>query len=283
MEKIKKILIVYKHSFHPEHLHTLKLIKKELKGLGLSFKLINRKKIKIHHEDLIITVGGDGTLLRTAHRLKKIPILGVNSTPSQSVGALCGVTAKNFSDKIKKIFKGKIEPVLISRLQVKVNSHFLPILAVNEILYAHVSPAGMSRYVLKIGRKKEEQKSSGIWVATPAGSTAAIRAAGGKVLPLTSKKYEFLVREPYVQKNKKFKMTHGILKSNQAVTIINKTKSASLFMDGMKITSSLNFGDKITIKISSLPLHIYRAKRGPFFKQTPEDARLNNEAESIGK
>lgn len=254
----KKSLLIHDiFEAHLEHLHTLDVIKKDLISLGLNFRLENRKKIKIHNEDLIITVGGDGTLLRTAHQVKNIPILGVNSAPSRSVGFLCGATSKNFPKKIREILSGKINQVPLTRLEIKVNRQRLKTLAVNDILYAHSSPAGLSRYLLKIGSKKEEQKSSGIWVATPAGSTAAIRAAGGKALSLTSKEYEFLVREPYVQKNKKFQMIKKILKSKVQFTILNKTKQASLFIDGMQAIFPLHFGDKIIIRTSPFPLYLY--------------------------
>ena len=56
------------------------------------------------------------------------------------------------------------------------------------------TPAAMTSYTLDIGSVSEPQRSSGLWIATAAGSTAAIRAAGGCILPLRSRKLQYLVR-----------------------------------------------------------------------------------------
>lgn len=45
----------------------------------------NDLSVPIRHVDLVITIGGDGTLLRASHFMDdKVPVLGVNSDPTQS-------------------------------------------------------------------------------------------------------------------------------------------------------------------------------------------------------
>ncbi len=51
----------------------------------------------IDNLDLIITIGGDGTFLRTASHIynTNTPILGITSDPTRSVGALCSYEVNN--------------------------------------------------------------------------------------------------------------------------------------------------------------------------------------------
>ena len=59
----------------------------------------------------------------------------------------------------------------------------------NDILICHHNPGAMSRYYLTVGRVREEQRSSGVWIATAAGSSGGLHSAGGKVLPRKIKNF----------------------------------------------------------------------------------------------
>jgi len=48
----------------------------------------------------------------------------------------------------------------------------------------------VSRYYLKIGNLREEQRDSGLWISTAAGSSGAIRSAGGKLFKNEEKKMQ---------------------------------------------------------------------------------------------
>ena len=58
----------------------------------------------------------------------------------------------------------------------KINVYFYrtkkTVAVINDVLIAHKNPAATSRYLLELNKTKEEQRSSGIWIATPMGSTA---------------------------------------------------------------------------------------------------------------
>ena len=87
------------------------IVKNILENLGVSYSLIGREELhrgSMVDKDLVIAVGGDGTILNTASFMDDaIPVLGVNSDPTKleekgvtnlkderrSRGALCGTTA----------------------------------------------------------------------------------------------------------------------------------------------------------------------------------------------
>jgi len=82
-------------------------------------------------------------------------------------------------------------------MQVTINDRLLPYYALNDLLVAHANPAAMTSYTLQLGTVSEPQRSSGLWIATAAGSTAAIRAAGGRMLPCVHGSCNIWMREPY--------------------------------------------------------------------------------------
>src|SRR5215470_17894056 len=49
--------------------------------------------------DLVISVGGDGTLLGASHYVRGGMIIGVNSAPGDSVGHFCATNRKNFAER----------------------------------------------------------------------------------------------------------------------------------------------------------------------------------------
>ena len=84
---------------------------------------------------------------------------------------------------------------IIAAAFVTLDGVMLPEAALNDVLIAHQHPAATSRYLVRLGRISETHRSSGLWVSTPAGSTAGIRSSGGAVLPLRSRRLQFRARE----------------------------------------------------------------------------------------
>ena len=125
----------------------------------------------------------------------------------------------------------------------------------------------MCRYAMRVGDIEEHQVSSGVWVSTALGSTGAIRSAGGRVLPLQSKKFEYVVRELFREKGDRIHLTKGII-SNGALEIQSRMKQGKLFMDGSNISCPVSFGERIRFSLSNEPpvvvLGINEARRKAF-------------------
>jgi NAD+ kinase len=279
---INKILVVYKHSAYEKHVlfnrapvhrrglairdlsnshneneRAFKTVTNTLRKYGVPFKSVNRHKIEhIESYDLVVSLGGDGTLLMTSHQVKDQLILGVNSSPRYSVGATCSIHWAQFPSKIESILKGQFKVKPLNRLEIRVNGKCLPYLSLNEVLFANRSPAATSRYVIQAKGKEEDQKSSGVWIATATGSTAVIYAAGGKKMPPLSRSLQYLVREPYNQTSKPYKIRNGIIAPPKEIRIINKMMKAALFVDGFHVVHPLAYADQISIKSSSRDLHV---------------------------
>lgn len=213
-------------------------------------------KTKIKNFDIIITLGGDGTVLDIARYVKGIPLIAINSSPSSSFGRFCWASVLEFKKVFKSILSNEKEFCSLSRLCIMVNDIPLPYPALNDMLFADAIPARTSQYILKIKDVKEEQRSSGIWISTAAGSTGAILSAGGGKMPLSSKSVEFFVREPFTGMKKKYNLLKGIINSTD-ITIISKMLNGYVFVDGPRYKKNVEFGDKITFKEHSNSLNIF--------------------------
>ena len=126
--------------------------------------------------DFAVTVGGDGTFLKTArfYAPKEVPILGVNLG---RLGFLAQVNTNEIKSAIKQITKGQYKIEKRMMLSSKNN------LALNDIVIKGDSFSRTSKLFLSINDKVVcDYLADGIIIATPTGSTAYTLSAGGPVV-----------------------------------------------------------------------------------------------------
>jgi NAD+ kinase len=183
-----------------------------------------------------------------------VPVLGVNSAPEYSVGFFCAARRQTFSAHVEAALAGKLSSVTLTRMAVLVGGRLRSSRVLNEALFCHSSAAATSRYELKLHEIKEEQRSSGFWVGPAAGSTAAIRAAGGKVLPLSSRALQLVVREPYVMFGRRYRLLKAQISDGERLLVESKMDAAALFLDGPYREIQVQIGDHVEFRASEEPL-----------------------------
>lgn len=244
---------------HENHQRTLAVVEEALDRLGASTWLVRGagNQFDARGIDLVVSVGGDGTLLAASHNVSNTPILGVNSSPSHSVGFFCSARRGNVREHLARAFAGELNSATLARMRVEVGSRVVASRVLNEALFCHAIPAATSRYILRYGRQREEQRSSGLWVGTAAGSTGAIRSAGGVVLPLTSRALQLVVREPYAGRGEPCKLTQFIVNDRRRkVTVQNKMQDACLFLDGPFKRVAVALGERMSFSVSDEDLTV---------------------------
>lgn len=194
--------------------------------------------------DLVLSVGGDGTLFAAAGYVRGIPVLGVNSDPHHSLGLWTGADRRSFPAALDLALEGRLPALSLQRMRVEVNGVPLEVQAFNDVLFAHRNPAAMTRYRLTVGARTEDQKSSGIWIATAAGSTAAIRSAGGRRMPLTSRRLQYLVREPYGWPRRRSALVAGFA---SRLSVIPYLADTAVWIDGARLRHDLQLGDRVDV------------------------------------
>ncbi|MBN1946584.1 MAG: NAD(+)/NADH kinase [Bradymonadales bacterium] len=197
--------------------------------------------------DLVITVGGDGTVLHASHYTVEVPLLAVNSNPHSSIGYFCATTAEGFETALRAFENGSLSRFVLHRLRVELNGQVKQTPALNDVLIAHRSPAATSRYVLVAGPRAEFQCSGGLWISTPAGSTAAIRAAGGVVLPLEAAQLQYLVRDPVFPGHQNYELLKGVRGLEEGITIVSQMVEGMVYIDGPWVQEPFSFGMELKI------------------------------------
>jgi len=250
---------------HERHGAALETVYQALRERGFQITTLLRSRVKSlraldRRFDLVVSVGGDGTFLECSHYLWKTPILGVNSDPQQSVARLSGSNATNFVQVLDNYLKGKLKPTSVWRLDFWVNGQKNAIPVLNDLLISTLSPAGTSRYILKVGKRSEEQMSSGVWISSAAGSTAAVLSAGGKAFSAKAKKFQFVSREVYHKKFGPRKFLGQVLSPGQALEVISYMRQGRLFIDGANLVEHFQVGDRLKVKISPRPLKVIGLK-----------------------
>ncbi|MCB9558111.1 MAG: NAD(+)/NADH kinase [Deltaproteobacteria bacterium] len=258
-------------SSHQALEQTLAAIRNILQGFGAQVVERWRAHMRTSNDfDLVISVGGDGTLLDTSYRMSGgTPLLGINSNPQSSVGALLCGTADRLPDLLERLLSGTSKPKLVTRLQVRLPDGTVIGPCLNDLLYAHASPAEMSRFQYRIVASDEaervdlgaepEQHNSGLWVSTAAGSTAAIYSAGGSIMPLGSKRLQYRIREPYYPRNGQDNSDQsrgGMLERGQALVLISRLRRSKIWVDGPHRRVALGYGDRLIIEHSPFPLRL---------------------------
>lgn len=72
----------------------------------------------VARSSLVVAVGGDGTFLQATHKFAEgvtVPILGVNSSPSSSVGFFCVCNETSFADVIREWLEGRTTLCVVAR------------------------------------------------------------------------------------------------------------------------------------------------------------------------
>ncbi len=239
------------HRSDAVHQRSIETVVRELRKASVHVDLAARADLKVTKTyDLVVSVGGDGTFLQAARSLPASPILGVNSHPERSEAVFSAATAKTFPVYLRRALEGELPELHLARLVLSLNGRLLVPRAVNDVLLAHSHPAVMSRYRLKLGRREDLQKSSGLWVATAAGAGSAVLAAGGRRLPWGADRFQYRPRELYTGRLSRPVLRGSVLDARQVVEVKWLMRSGVVYVDGPHVAVPLLYGDRLDIRLS---------------------------------
>lgn len=266
---------------HRDHEETIDEVRAALGALRVDAAFDENPRTSALDEqyDLVVTIGGDGTLLEASHHVgADTPVIGVNSSPNHSVGFFCAAKKGNVRETLHAALSGKLRRVSLARMRVDLNGVCLQRRVLNDVLFCHASPAATSRYILRVTQpdgtfEEEEQKSSGLWIGPAAGSTAAQRSAGGRVLPLASTRIQFVVREPYAPYGHRMRLTLGLVEDGGTLALRNKMRQAKMFLDGEHNVHDVAIGDVVTMRRSEEFLTVLGLSRNGDAKGTQNKRR----------
>jgi len=215
--------------------------------------------------DLIIVFGGDGTLLNSARQYleHEIPILGVNMG---NVGFLTDIKTDNFEESLKDILNGSYKIEERNLVSAEYNDNH--IYGLNEVVIHSGAYAQLMRYRLNVNNKVVyEQRSDGLIIATPTGSTAYALSAGGPIIHPSLDVWTILPMLPQSLSSRPF-----IISSNENVEIElfdGPSNNAKICVDGQD-DIDLPYGVKITISKMDKTLKLVHPEDNDFFEACRE-------------
>jgi NAD kinase len=166
-----------------------------------TFKMLDEIDKPINTKfDLVMVVGGDNSFTKVSHYVSSTPMLGINSDPLRSAGCMLRWSMYGEEDVIKfsemlDLHKYSVEEW--PRLETILDGQLIT-LATSEYYFGERFRNKMSRHVLVFGSHEEEQKCSGVVVATGSGSTGWFGSASSmSEWEPSVKSAKFVITEPY--------------------------------------------------------------------------------------
>lgn len=240
---------------HEQHIASLERARAYLKKVGVQALFRHRFPSPTGQWDLVVTLGGDGTLLWASHRVgSDVPMVAINSAPDHSVGNFCAGEPGDIEGTLEQALASELKPTKLTRMQVDIDGETFTTRVLNDILFCHRCPAATTRYLIRHGELEEPHTSSGVWVGPAAGSTAAIRSAGGKRLPIGSRRIQYVVREPYLAPGTSYQLSRGLLEPDEELVLRSMTRDALVYADGQHRRHIVGIGSELRLLRSKEPL-----------------------------
>ena len=192
-----KIAVIPNLSKKNADVYTSKVIKKifslnaEVLMLSDKQKFFNDRKIKYYSNignlifncDIVITIGGDGTIIHKAKHAARFskPILGINLG---KIGFVAGLEPTEI-DKLEQLIKGKytVEKRMMLSVNVKKGETTRKFYALNDVVITKGVYSGLVNLNVTLNNDEiTKYVADGIILATPTGSTAYSLSAGGPVI-----------------------------------------------------------------------------------------------------
>lgn len=215
-------------------------------------KVNDLEELKTTKLDLTITLGGDGTTLRTFRYLEnETPNLAINVGGNR--GILSEITMLEIDTAIEQIISGNIFLDKRTRVVASCNGQEFPP-ALNEIYINRQNLTKTSLFEIRFQNDTVTQRMDGVIVATPSGSTGHSYSLGG---PILHESLDVQIITPVAPVNK----LPSIVVPDEKIEIISNHDS-NIIMDAQVIKPA-RFEDVITIrKYKKQAVFVRLKKRG---------------------
>ncbi len=189
-----------------------------------------RKRVKNGQYDLLITVGGDGSVLRAGHLCAPsgVPILGVNLG---RLGFLIQIERQEWREYFEKLLNGEawIENRMMLRAEhFRSGESLSNANALNEVVVARGQNLRPIRLTATVdGRRLTSYAADGLIASTATGSTAYALAAGGPILPPELRNILLVPIAPHLSVDRAVVLSEG-----SSVSIVVNSENSILSVDG---------------------------------------------------
>lgn len=220
--------------------------------------------VQIGDLELVIVLGGDGTILRAAELVRgcSAPLLGVNLG---HVGFLAESEREDLSETVTRALARDylVEERMTLSVRVKVDAEVVyETWALNEATVEKASRERMLEVVIEVdGRPLSSFGCDGVVMSTPTGSTAYAFSAGGPIVWPSLDAMLLVPLSPHALFGRPLVVGPD---SALAVEVLARTQGTGvLWCDGRR-THDLPTGARVVVRRSSVPVRLARLTQGPF-------------------
>ena len=210
--------------------------------------------------DLLIVVGGDGSILKAGRAIVdyKIPIVGINRG---TLGFMADISPDQINNHLGAILQNQYnqEPRCVLHVDIIRNGKkVFANKAINDVVLYNADRARLIEFTIYIDSQfVMQQRSDGIIVATPTGSTAYALSAGGPILDPSLPAFTLVSLNPHTLTSRPI-----VIKDSSNIRLVLPSKqniSHKIACDGQRHIA-LTAKDEILIKKHSHPLQILHPK-----------------------
>jgi NAD+ kinase len=228
-----------------------------------------------------IVVGGDGTMLGIARQLARydVPLIGINQG---RLGFMTDIPIERMVPALGEILKGAATAEKRSLLEGRVLREGRQIfcgVAFNDVVVARGAGAGMAELKVTVdGKFMYNQRSDGLIVATPTGSTAYALSAGGPLMHPSLAGVVLVPIAPHALSNRPIVVPD----SSEIVVEIVNGRDISVNFD-MQTFASLQHGDEIVISRSPHTVTFLHPEGWSYYHTLREKLHWNEYPSGEGK
>lgn len=196
--------------------------------------------------DLVIVLGGDGSILQSARQLagREIPVLGVNCG---ALGFLAALSVDDFLDAWPKVCSGGfaiVEHLMLRVSHVRQGKEIARQLALNEAAILGGPPYNLMEIDLYADDTlATTYRCDGLIVSTPVGSTAYNLSAGG---PILRKHLRAIVIQPISPHTLTYRPLVDSAETKLEMVVAHPSQSTSIVTDG-RVLGQIRRGDRVQI------------------------------------
>lgn len=213
---------------------------------------------------LLVVLGGDGTFLSAARRAApfRVPLIGINQG---HLGFLTQVPRENMLAELALMLTGKHSPeerILLETGLIRQNEDSAGELALNDVVISRGGAGQMIEFEVFINREfVYTQRSDGLIISTPTGSTAYALAAGGPILQASLRAFTLVPICPQSMTNRPI----AVADTCEINILITKAGDARVHFDGQSYTD-IQSGDLLRIRRYCHSLRILHPTNYQYYK-----------------
>ncbi len=264
---ISKVLIIA-NSTRKNSERVLKEISSYFDMREVSYDIVELNRdlssIDFSKADIVISLGGDGTVLFVARNMNKdIPLLAVNTG---TVGFITEVKSNEWKKAFEDFENSETSTskrMLVSAKIIRDGKVFEDFLAFNDVVFSAEGISKLIKLEVFIGNNDLGVfRSDGIIVSTPTGSTAYSAAAGGPILDPEMNALSITPICPYTLSNRPI-----VVQGDRELAVVVSPKQRTniiLTIDG-QVVRELHIGDRVVIKRASKNISLVSNKERNFY------------------